>query len=128
MLGDFKEYSFKAIEDAQEREKLILKCLEAVRNLASEWPDTKILVTSDSATFLSRVSALDRVYVIPGKVVHLGSEEGEDYDVYMKSFVDFYMLSESRHVYCIGTSEMYPSEFPMYAAKINNVPFERILI
>jgi hypothetical protein len=38
------------------------------------------------------------------------------------------MLSESTHVYYIGTSEMYPSEFPMYAARINDVPFERILI
>lgn len=128
MLGDFKEYSFKALESEQEKEELIVKCLEAVQKLTSEWPDTRILVTSDSATFLSRVSSLDSVYVIPGKVVHLGSEEGEDYDVYMKSFVDFYMLSESRRVYCIGTSDMYPSEFPMYAAKINDVPFERILI
>lgn len=128
MLGDFKEYSFKSLETEEEKEELISKCIDAVKRLAGQWPGTRILVTSDSTTFLSRVSALDSVYVIPGKVVHLGSEAGEDYDVYMKSFVDFYMLSESRHVYCIGTSDMYPSEFPMYAAKVYDVPFERILI
>ena len=128
MLGDFKEYSFKSLEDRDAKENLIDKCLSAVKGLAERYPGQKILVTSDSATFLSRVSAFDFVYVIPGKVVHLGSEAGEDYDVYMKSFVDFYMLSESSHVYCIGTQEMYPSEFPMYAAKINDIPFERVLI
>lgn len=128
MLGDFKEYSFKSLETENAKEDLIGKCLDAVKNLAEQYPGKKILVTSDSAAFLSRVSAYDYVYVIPGKVVHLGSEAGEEYDVYMKSFVDFYMLSESSHVYCIGTAEMYPSEFPMYAAKINDVPFERVLI
>lgn len=128
MLGDFKEYSFKSLETENAKEELIEKCLDAVKNLAAQYPGKRVLVTSDSATFLSRVSAYDFVYVIPGKVVHLGSEAGEEYDVYMKSFVDFYMLSESTHVYCIGTAEMYPSEFPMYAAKINDVPFVRILI
>lgn len=128
MLGDFKEYSFKSLETESAREQLIEKCLDAVKKLAEQYPGKRILVTSDSATFLSRVSAYGFVYVIPGRVVHLGSEAGEEYDVYMKSFIDFYMLSESTHVYCIGTSEMYPSEFPMYAARINDVPFERILI
>jgi len=128
MLGDFREYSFKSLEDKQERETLICKCIGALKELSSRWQDSKILVTSDSSTFLSRVSSLERVYVIPGKVVHIGSETGEDYDVYMKSFVDFYMISQSRHVYCVGTSDMYPSEFPMYAAKINEIPFERVLI
>lgn len=128
MLGDFREYSFKSLGAEQDKELLMKKCLDAVKELAEKYPGKRILVTSDSATFLSRVSAFDFVYVIPGKVVHLGSESGEDYEVYMKSFIDFYMLSESAHIYCIGTAEMYPSEFPMYAAKINDVPFERILI
>lgn len=128
LLGDFKEYSYKSLESEAQKQELMEKCLASVVELSERYPDSRILVTSDSASFLSRASLLDRVYVIPGKVVHLGSEAGEDYDVYMKSFVDFYMLSESSRIYCIGTPQMYPSEFPMYAAKVNDVPFERILI
>ena len=46
----------------------------------------------------------------------------------MKSFLDFFMLTEARSVSCIGTKEMYPSQFPMYAAKVNGIPFRRITL
>lgn len=38
------------------------------------------------------------------------------------------MISHAIHVYSIGTEKMYPSQFPQYAALINNVPFTRIRI
>ena len=37
-------------------------------------------------------------------------------------------LSEARKIYRVGTSYMYPSEFPVYAAKVHHVPFENIII
>ena len=87
-----------------------------------------MLVTSDSVTFLERVSSLDGVHVIPGKVVHVGSKGGEKYETYLKSFVDFYTLAGSEKIYGLATVEMYKSEFPMYAAKVNDIPFERIML
>ena len=58
----------------------------------------------------------------------MGCNAGADYDTYLKSFVDFFMLAGSERVFSLGTSEMYPTEFPMYAAKVNGVPFERVLL
>jgi len=63
-----------------------------------------------------------------GRVVHMDCIDTESDEVYMKSFVDFLMLSKAAKIYSIGTSQMYPTEFPLYAARVNNIPFERILI
>lgn len=128
LLGDFQEYSFKSLEDDNEREALIVKCLDSLKMLHQKHPDELVLVTSDSETFMARARELDFVRLIPGKVVHIGSRAGESRSVYMKSFIDFYMLSESKKVYGICAGQMYPSEFPMYAAKVNDVPFERIYL
>lgn len=49
-------------------------------------------------------------------------------EAYLKSFLDFYLLSEAQKIYRIGTSYMYPSEFPIYAAKIHEIPFASITI
>lgn len=127
LLGDFREYSYEPLP-LSEQQELLMRCIKGLQDLLNKFPNTKFLVTSDSSKFLEVASKLDRVFIIPGKIVHCGTVEGEDFDVYMKSFVDFYMISEAKSVYCVGTSEMYPSEFPMYAAKLNDVNFERILL
>lgn len=126
LLGDFEEYHFKAEEDQAKKERIISRCIDGIRDLQKKHPGMPVLVTSDSITFLQRASALEEVHVIPGKVVHIGSKGGEAYDTYLKSFVDFYMLAGSEKIFGLATEEMYKSEFPMYAAKVNDVPFERI--
>lgn len=128
LLGDFEEYHFKSEEDNTKREEIISKCLEGIRRIQELHSGMPVLVTSDSVTFLERVSSLDGVHVIPGKVVHVGSKGGEKYETYLKSFVDFYTLAGSEKIYGLATVEMYKSEFPMYAAKVNDIPFERIML
>lgn len=128
LLGDFHEYRFAELESDDEKRALSDRCLAGLKELVDRFPDRRFLVTSDSAGFLEAASQLDRVHVIPGRLVHCGSSEGEDYDVYMKSFLDFFMISEAEHVYCVGTERMYPSEFPMYAARLHDRPFERVLL
>lgn len=126
LLGDFKEYHFKPLP-AAEQQQLLERNLRALRQI-TEQSKVPVLVTSDSATFLSAVSNLSNVYVIPGKVVHIDNVAGAENEVYMKSFLDFLMLSRAQHIYSIGTANMYRTDFPAYAAKINNIPFERILV
>ena len=58
----------------------------------------------------------------------MGCTADAAYDTYLNSFVDFYMLADSRRIFSLGTDEMYPTQFPMYAAKVNDIPFERILL
>lgn len=126
LLGDFKEYNFKPLS-SDEQNLLIEKNKEALRKVIDN-SILPVLVTSDSTTFLGEIKDLESVYTIPGKVVHIDNVANERQEVYMKSFVDFFMLAHAKKVYSIGTKAMYRTDFPAFAAKVNNVPFERILI
>ncbi len=124
LLGDFKEYHFKSIT-AEKQKQLIDTCKNALIKLI-ESNDCTVLVTSDSIRFLTEISALKSVYIIPGKVVHVDCTTGETNNVYMKSFVDFFMIGNAEKVFIIGTKQMYATQFPVYAAALFNKPFERI--
>ena len=126
LLGDFKEYRFKPLPEA-EQQQLIEKNRSALQQL-SERSAVPVLVTSDSTKFMEAVKDLSKVYTIPGKVVHIDNVADVENEVYMKSFVDFFMLSRAQKIYSLGTRRMYKTDFPKYAAKIHNIPFERILI
>lgn len=128
LLNDFKEYSYAALTDSKKREELIQKCMNGLLELQKLYPEYPLLVTSDSSCFIKKVSELPGVYVVGGERVHMGYIRSASYDTYMNSFVDFYMLVNSQRVFSLGTSEMYPTEFPMYAAKVNDIPFERVLL
>lgn len=126
LLGDFKDFNSKSL-DQEQQEQLIEKNAQALRSLIYT-VKCPVLVTSDSITFISYIKGLENVYTIPGKIIHVDYAADERNDVYLKTFVDFFMLSKAKKVYNIGTKMMYPSQFPVYAAKSNNVPFERIVI
>lgn len=127
LLGDFREYNYPELPN-DKKEELIYKNVRAINMLSDKYPGRKILVTSDSSTFLERAMKISGTYPLLGKVVHIDCTTNAEYDVYMKSFLDFFMLSKSKMIYSIGTKEMYKTEFPMYAAKINNIPFYRITV
>ncbi|MDE7337759.1 MAG: hypothetical protein K2M92_00565 [Bacteroidales bacterium] len=129
LLGDFKEYHYKALESEEAREELISKCLSALKKRMEECGGKPMLVTSDSVTFLEAAARIPGVYTIPGTVAHMGGGgkvAENSYEVYMKSFLDFYMLSDAESIACIGTPQMYPSAFPAYAALVYEKPFVRI--
>lgn len=127
LLGDFEEYNFPKLNQ-NERSELMLKCKMALVNLIKQNPNKKCLVTSDSISFLNFISDVNYVYTLPGRVVHMDVTGGAAYSIYMKTFLDLYMIAGAQQVFCVGTKDMYPSEFPLYAAKINNIPFYRYLI
>lgn len=131
LLGDFKEYDFHAINDQSKADELTARCLDYLKALQAS-NNMPLLVTSDSKKFLNAASRITGVYIIPGTLVHMDNLKGNVSDsnreAFLKSFVDFYMLSEAKKIYRIGTPSMYPSEFPLYAAKINGTPFESITI
>lgn len=126
LIGDFPEYDFKSLESMEEKEMLIDQCLQSIIKLKDKERNMRCLVTSDSITFLDRAKLIQNVYVIPGNLIHMGSENNGTYEQYEKSFLDFYLLSESSKIYNVVLGNMYPSGFPKFAAKINNVAFERI--
>jgi hypothetical protein len=127
LLDDFQEYDYQPLK-TEEQSVLIEKCTKALLDLQTKSDTKNMLVTSDSSSFLQIVSELNNVFAFPHRVVHIDSVEGAEKRVYQKSFVDFYLLSGGKKIYSIGTKAMYKSEFPLYAAKVNDIEFERILI
>lgn len=124
LLGDFKEGHFKTLP-SKEQTNLIEKCIAKVAEYKN--CNTKILVTSDSRRFLDTIAnRLDYVYTIPGNIVHIDYTNNANYDTYLKSFIDFYLISEAEKIYLVVTNEMYQSGFPKTASKVNNRPYEII--
>lgn len=128
LLGDFKESHYKTLKTDVQRRKLIDKALEELDKIRLETPDKKILVASDSATFLNEAARKDYVYVVGGKVEHMDFSGNDAGNAQLKSFLDFYMIAGASKVYSIVIGDMYPSQFPQYAAKVRGVSFERRVI
>jgi len=129
LLGDVIEDDGSPELTTEEKKQLIGKCKNSLLHIQSNSTVKRILVTSDSYFFLQEILGLNSIYVFPEKIVHIDTiKSKESYDTFMKPFLDFYLLSESKKIYSVGTEQMYKSEFPLYAAKLNNIPFERIHI
>ncbi len=130
LLNDFKEGNFEVLNN-DDRNNLINKCLESIDYIANNYPNTKCLITSDSRTFIDLAKKKINIVTLPGELSHMEFPQGnEDIMTNMKSFLDLIMISKSKKVYSviIDGFNMYPSEFPKYAALLGEVPFERIYI
>ncbi len=127
LLGDFVEGDFKTL-DTDSREKLIEECVSEIENLYRNdvSPGKKILVTSDSVSFLQKADELPYVYVVPGKVVHIAYNHEVAEASYMKSFLDLFLISKAKKVYSVKIGDMYDSGFPRFAARIGDRPFRLI--
>lgn len=121
LLGDFKEGGDTLPEEA--REQYIQRCMNLVAKEHEARPNKKMLITSDSITFLNRVSLLPFVYVIPGEVVHIGFTYDASKKTYMKSFVDYYVLSYASQVTLVRDKLMYHSGFALRAAMLNDAAY-----
>lgn len=127
LLGDFKETGYKILAE-DERVALIQRCIDKIAELhESHFNGQQILCTSDSTTFLQVVAArLPYVNIIPGKVVHMDHTSGAAMQVYLKSFVDMFMIAGADKVCLLQTGDMYRSNFPKRAAKLANKEFIHI--
>lgn len=126
-LGDFSEHRDRAPKalTAEEQEALLKACCSQLEKIHAAHPEERILVTSDSARFLSHVARYDFVRTLPGKIGHMDVVEGEK-EVHTKTFLDFLVLSEAkRHYYLIGP-HMYRGNFSRRAAQIGEAPFHEI--
>lgn len=127
LLGDFKETGYKTLTEARGKE-LIQRCIDKIAELhETYYKGCKILCTSDSTTFLQAViRQLPYVYIIPGKVVHMDHTSDVGMQVYLKSFVDMFMIAGADKVCLLQTGDMYPSRFPQRAAKLGGKEFIHI--
>lgn len=128
LLGDFKEGNSPSPLSEESRQHLIDKCINKIQTMRSNiFLNKKILVTSDSISFLEVIRKLDYVYTIPGKVVHLSYSSSKDFDLHLKSFVDLMMLSDARAIYLMVTDGMFHSGFAKSASFINDIEYHEIV-
>lgn len=120
LLGDFEEGDFKKLDSEEEKEVLIQKCLTTVKKVQQLNSNMeKILVTSDSKTFLDRVLGLEGVVIIPGDLVHVDFlKEKVSNDIHIKSYIDLFMLANANKIYLANFSPLYSSSFPHTASFI----------
>lgn len=126
LLGDKVETDINPELPGGEKEKLIVKIETEVNRIANEHGDVKILLASDSMTFIHYMQErYPFIYVVPGTVKHVDTAGKTTNDENLKMFLDYYLISSAVKVYNIVADGMWPSAFPEYAAKIGGVPFER---
>lgn len=130
LLGDFNEtYGYGQALSERERESLLQNIDNVIEKLHSENPDKKILVNSDSVTFLNKYKGRDFAYVIEGNVTHIDAKQGDyAYENYEKTFLDFMMIANAEKIYLIKSDLMFKSGYPYAASKIYKKEFEIIEI
>ena len=102
---------------ADQKENLIQRCLAGIRTIQRQHADKPLLVFSDSALFLKRVSELP-VHTLDGAIGHISFDNNSE--TFVKTFLDYYMISYARHIYMVRASELYNSVYPYYAALSGN--------
>jgi hypothetical protein len=107
----------------KKRQSYIDRCLEHLKEIHLDNNYKKIFVTTDSQVFLNEISELDYVYIIAGEIVHIDDKKTHNNGAYMKVFLDFFILANSKKIYLVVDGKMYNSTFPYYASLSNNVPF-----
>lgn len=124
LLGDFTDNSGGEILPIEEQNNYISDSLNLIKTYYQKNIDKneKILVTSDSCTFISLVQELSYVIIIPGIIKH-SDRPAENFD---KEFLDFFMISKAEKVYLCKKEKMWYSGFPYYASLVGNKPFEVI--
>ena len=122
LLGDFKEGNFHIL-DPSERELLISQCIDHIMDLHNKYKEMKILVTSDSVSFLREAEKLSFTYVILEEIYHPFEAMNVNTNSWMKSFLDFFLIKNAKKVYQILDNLMYDSAFPRYAAILGKLPY-----
>ena len=128
-LGDFTDTQKTEPLPPHLRKLLIERCIQAVKRIHERHPESRILVNSDSKTFLEAVGRLDYTYVIPGEIIHLDVTSGstlDTYSLYEKTMLDFFMIANAKAIYRIDGQWIHPSGYPLAASKVYNRPFVRL--
>ena len=128
LIGDFNEEVYSEPLPPVERQQLLDNCLSQLKQLRELHPDHRLVVCSDSTTFLQKAQEQHGAYVVPGHVSHIGNDVPHNYPYYEKTFLDFFIIARASHAYLLLGPSMHQSGFPYAAALSNNRPYDIIKI
>lgn len=124
-LGSFENNHYKPLEKKQQQE-LIERCHNAIKNICNKHTDLPVLVFSDSAYFLQSLSALPVHTLGSQNISHISFSSNNE--SVRKTFVDLLMISRAYKIYRIVSPEMYKSEFPIVAGRIEDKEVQEIVV
>lgn len=110
----------------KQRLDYIERCIEHIENIHNQYPDQKILVTSDSNIFASAVKRLPYVYTIEGNRANIDEEAGSDFLSSKSAILDYMLISRASMVFQIKGTYMYSGFFSRSAASLNGAPYKLI--
>lgn len=120
VLGDFQDTTKVTALPKDKQQQLLETNLQKLEEIHLKHPNEKVLVNSDSKTFLSHAAQRPYVHTIPGQIIHLDVESPQGtstYNTYEKTFLDFFMIAHADNIYRLKTRWMHASGFP-YAASL----------
>lgn len=127
LLGDKTETDINPELPEADRLPLMQKATTEIKAIMASCSDERVMIASDSMTFISYVSKeIPSAYIVPGTVKHIDTAGATDDAENIKMFTDYYLMSDASHVYSLWHKGMWRSAFPEYAAKIGGVEFTRI--
>ncbi len=130
LLGDFKEeHSFYPVLGEDEQAVLMKRCEEKILQIRKERNIVgRVLITADSKKFVDYMrSRHEFVYVVPGDIAHIDNGHGFDSKIYLKTFLDMFMLSNADTIYQLCTGDMYKnSAFARQAAMLGKKEYIKI--
>lgn len=127
VLGDFTETAASTPLPEAEAEALIERSMAQVEAIHARHAEQRVLVTSDSERFISRVKTLPYVHVVEGGVAHTDLMPHDNAErMHLKLFLDFLLIAGAERVYMLRSGKMRESGFPYAASRLYERPFEKI--
>ena len=126
LLGDFNEETYSEPLSAEEQQELLDATIKQLAVITHKYPDKKVIVCSDSTTFLEQAVEQCNVAAIPGNISHIGNDTVRNYEYYEKTFLDFFVIAHASQVFLLKSSVMHNSGFPYAAARVGKRPFHLI--
>lgn len=122
-LEHFEDSFFKnSLDTEEERQALIRKCKDGIREIIDENPGIPVYVFSDSKVFLDSLSDMPVKVLEHNNVGHVSVVQNQD--TQLKTFLDLYVMSKSQAIYRIMAKELYNlSCFALLASRMGDVEF-----
>lgn len=116
-LDDFNEEVYCEPLSVTERQQLLHSCIARLQTVRDEHPHDKLVICSDSTTFIEEAGKHFDIYTTPGTISHIGNDGVHNYEYYERTFLDFYIIEGASATYLLKGPHMMMSGFP-YAASL----------
>lgn len=124
-LDNFEAGHYNNLQTEEEKLALITRCKGGVKNIIDKSKKEgidKVVVFSDSKRFLNSLSDLPVIVLDPSSIGHISFDNSHAQVI--KTFLDFFMISDAVKVYRVCAKEMYlASCFSLCAARTGDAEF-----